>query len=612
MKAKAERAERYHEFEARRLRAEEEVRRRREEKARLYHAYEASREATAGKADDDGGLEASAAAAPVVDAPLASQTGGETAQPHATADASNPLGRPTPDVGSPAPPPAVGGPPPAAPASPAAHRPSSCLPSSAAGCSSSGPQLPVGEGEDLPPSLRPGGAFDKALQSGKQLPDATSAPVLSGYLEWQLRDIRIAYAQGRFADGKERTPAERFARALFPDILDWHRADPVLPFCLAVCEGFQECAGRWKADALTKYAAEPEVYEAIFRELIPLEFKEKLKSLQARWAYTTGSNPTAAEDWPVFLERLLAQRRRPLPGLSTGLQGLDDALGGLQGLTLLSGVAGVGKTSLALALALGALRQHPGIAVLLYSLEMSRTTILKRILCNYAGVDYRALVAAERSKADAERLEQAAEQLVKGVLPRLRIVGPEALPRPEGLTLKLLLDHRSDLLSQTKAGQALIVVDQFQHLDVPPDVLDDVKADRCRMSLLAAAQAQTRTTAHPEGDPFLVIARLCKDAGPTGLELADLLGSGDLGYIAGTVMFLEPAKVNSDPAAAAVPVVVRIAKGRDGVTRTTVPLLFDHTRSRFREPGKTNAKGKAGKAPASPLGLNPLAGGQEA
>jgi hypothetical protein len=58
-------------------------------------------------------------------------------------------------------------------------------------------------------------------------------------------------------------------------------------------------------------------------------------------------------------------------------------------------------------------------------------------------------------------------------------------------------------------------------------------------------------------------------------------------------------------------VVVRIAKGRDGVTHTTVPLIFDHTRSRFREPGKNKPKAKAGKAPAAPHGLNPLAGGQE-
>jgi hypothetical protein len=387
--------------------------------------------------------------------------------------------------------------------------------------------------------LRQGGAFEKALRRGKQLHLVEGATVRSRLLEGELDSIRRAYARGRLHDdGKVRTPERRFAHALLPEFRSRDSVDPVLPFCLATAAGFEKVAGSWKEDAWGRYSGDHEAYEAIFADLLPLEFRTARKALTDEQAYTSGSNPTAAGDWPVYRQHLYVRRKRPLQGVSTGLPSLDAALRGPRGLTLLSGVTGVGKTTLALAMAAAALRKHADLAVLYVSLEMSRTVLFDRLISLESGVPYCGLLAETYADADCQRLQAAEERLYREVLPRLRIVGPRSLPGPEGQILEPLLRHRSDLLLHARAGRALVVIDRFQDLIPPTDDADDVKADRRLMSLLAAAQHQTCTAAHPEGDPFVVISKVRKDAGPTGLESDDLLGSGDLGSTAGTVLFL--------------------------------------------------------------------------
>jgi hypothetical protein len=60
------------------------------------------------------------------------------------------------------------------------------------------------------------------------------------------------------------------------------------------------------------------------------------------------------------------------------------------------------------------------------------------------------------------------------------------------------------------------------------------------------------------------------------------MGSARLGYGAECVLLLEqPREV--DHASATVPLTLTVAKGRDGMMRSTIPLIFHHTQSRFIE-----------------------------
>ena len=73
-------------------------------------------------------------------------------------------------------------------------------------------------------------------------------------------------------------------------------------------------------------------------------------------------------------------------GIETGFAELDRATLGLDGLIVLGGIAGAGKTSLALQLAQGAC--GIGTPTIFYSLEMPRRAIFTKILNRLSKVDY--------------------------------------------------------------------------------------------------------------------------------------------------------------------------------------------------------------------------------
>ena len=93
------------------------------------------------------------------------------------------------------------------------------------------------------------------------------------------------------------------------------------------------------------------------------------------------------------LSELSANGGKTLPGLPTGFGVLDDKVNGLNksDLVLLAARPGMGKTSMALNLALNVARSS-GQAVAVFSLEMSREQLVTRILSNQATVENQRLV----------------------------------------------------------------------------------------------------------------------------------------------------------------------------------------------------------------------------
>ena len=118
------------------------------------------------------------------------------------------------------------------------------------------------------------------------------------------------------------------------------------------------------------------------------------------------------QDVMNHLAELTASGGKTLPGLPTGFGVLDDKMNGLNksDLVLLAARPGMGKTSMALNLALNVARSS-GQAVAVFSLEMSREQLVTRILSNQATVENQRLVTGNLREQDWVNIANAASIL---------------------------------------------------------------------------------------------------------------------------------------------------------------------------------------------------------
>jgi hypothetical protein len=459
--------------------------------------------------------------------------------------------------------------------------------------------------------LQPGGFLDQRLEATKQAAHGDAA-ALHGELTASVKKIREAaasptYYLSRYLD----FPPEVIPRSLVTFKNEHYQTDAVLRFCLGRRWHIEDKDGDLRTEALRAYLERPEQYDQALGDFLPADFRDEGHARAAAARFDRGAYPTAADDWPVYHRRLQRRRGQPLPGLSTGLPWLDRTFGGLRGLTFLGGGPGVGKSTLALFLAAHALRKHPDLGVLFYSLDMPKTVLYDRLLSMEAGVAYADLVAGapglEETLAGAER------GLLSNVLPRLRIAEQLSLQGKKSL-VQMIESDVNWLLGSDAVAEVLIVVDYFQLLPVPTDLAAGIDTDFYRVTSLQQVQEWSRTSQDPIGFPILAISEVRKgEYGRTEIGIGDLMGSARLGYGAGAVLLLE-----SDgelTGGTVVPVRLKVAKGRDGAVRTQIDLLFEHTRSRFREAPQSKSPkqgGKAGKGkPAAKPGpgqIDPLAG----
>ena len=113
---------------------------------------------------------------------------------------------------------------------------------------------------------------------------------------------------------------------------------------------------------------------------------------------------------PDVLDRLgeMYESENHLPGLSTGLSALDRKITGLNNsdLILLAARPGMGKTSMALNLALNVAKAVPK-TVAVFSLEMSREQLAARILSSAAMVENNRLKTGELRESDWDKIAEA-------------------------------------------------------------------------------------------------------------------------------------------------------------------------------------------------------------
>ncbi len=101
-----------------------------------------------------------------------------------------------------------------------------------------------------------------------------------------------------------------------------------------------------------------------------------------------------------------------IPGLSTGLRDLDSKINGLNksDLLLIAARPGMGKSSIALNIALSVAKQYKK-AVVIFNLEMSKEQLASRLLSNESFVDSQLLLTGKLSEEEWEKLGLAAAAL---------------------------------------------------------------------------------------------------------------------------------------------------------------------------------------------------------
>jgi replicative DNA helicase len=333
--------------------------------------------------------------------------------------------------------------------------------------------------------------------------------------------------------------------------------------------------------------AQERLAQALFDETTPAPdivalLEEEALRIQAALRDTTaGRLQWASALVPQVLADAESRRRQreetgsAVLGVTTGLTQLDHILGGLsEGLYLLAGPPGMGKTTLALQVAAAATKDVPVVVV---TFEHAPANLTLKLLCGRAGVNLRDV---QRGYADLAQLRHAAEAWAP-VAQRLAVVEGSSQ-----LTVAQVRAQARRAMRQHQAERCLVVVD---YLQVWAKVAEDLRGNfsvRERVDMLGGL---LRELALGLRSPVLALASQNRSAGNYGsgkgsAALDSLKESGDLEYAADVVLFLTEAQEHrATPPARAVELTV--AKNRHGDTGK-VGLIFRPDLGTMREEAK--------------------------
>ena len=334
-------------------------------------------------------------------------------------------------------------------------------------------------------------------------------------------------------------------------------------------------------------AAQEQLAQALFDEttsaldIVALLEEEALHIQAALRDTTAGWLQWASALVPQVLADAESRRRQreetgsAVLGVTTGLTQLDNILGGFsEGLYLLAGPPGMGKTTLALQVAAAATKDVP---VVIVTFEHAPANMTPKLLCARAGVNLRDV---QRGYADLAKLRHTAEAWTP-VAQRLAVVEGSSQ-----LTVAQVRAQARRAMRQHQAERCLIVVD---YLQVWAKVAEDLRGNfsvRERVDMLGGL---LRELALGLRSPVLALASQNRSAGNYGTgkgsaALDSLKESGDLEYAADVVLFLTEAQEHrATPPARAVELTV--AKNRHGDTGK-VGLIFRPDLGTMREESK--------------------------
>jgi replicative DNA helicase len=255
-------------------------------------------------------------------------------------------------------------------------------------------------------------------------------------------------------------------------------------------------------------------------------------------------------------------------GVPSGFTKLDKLLGGFQksDLIVLAARPGVGKTSLALNIAVNAAKRY-GQRVAFFSLEMSNEQLVQRLLAAETGINQQRLRLGEIQDHEWQMLVEAA-----GVLSDTLLFIDDT---PAMSALELRTKARR---LQAEFGLDLVIVDYLQLMR------SDARVEN-RVQEISYITRSLKSLARELEAPLLALSQLSRavesrsDHKPI---LSDLRESGSIEQDSDIVMFIyreELVKENTERKNIAD---IIVAKHRNGPT-DTVPLFFNKELTRFAE-----------------------------
>lgn len=258
---------------------------------------------------------------------------------------------------------------------------------------------------------------------------------------------------------------------------------------------------------------------------------KKVDKLEDFFAVTSTTR-AAGEVGRVVLDTIYREQELKAAGqspqLGTGIDEFDRSLGGLYRgeLLVLAGRPSMGKTALALHMALGAARQ--GKRVCFFSLEMTERQLISRLLCMLSNVEPDKLRFKQLLAEDCDKLNQAATELDRMPLYLNYCSGCTF----EEIRAKTLATHRRQPFD-------LIIVDYLNLVNVVSgsrsdmrDTMDLALGDVCRRLKNLAMEADVA------GVVLAQLNRNCEARTDHVPVMSDLRNSGEIEQIADSVAFV--------------------------------------------------------------------------
>jgi replicative DNA helicase len=277
----------------------------------------------------------------------------------------------------------------------------------------------------------------------------------------------------------------------------------------------------------------------------------------------------------------LYKQSREVTGLATHYVVLDQMTSGLQKgeLIIIAARPSMGKTALAINIAQNAAITSKA-TVAVFSLEMSKESLLRRMLSSQSGVDQRKLQTGFLGRDDHGKLQHALEQLVEA---RLFIDDSAGISLAE-------MRAKARRLKQNAGGLDLIVVDYLQLMSATLPSAGGKRYEN-RTQEVAAISRGLKALAKELDVPVMAVSQLSRASERRGDDkrpmLSDLRESGSIEQDADVVAFIhresyynrDEEMSDSDKARSE----IILAKQRNGPTGT-VHLNFNSNCTRFSNP----------------------------
>jgi replicative DNA helicase len=313
---------------------------------------------------------------------------------------------------------------------------------------------------------------------------------------------------------------------------------------------------------------------ADFQQLLE-ETQSRLDEIRA--SRTQQQDITLRQAIPALLERMQIERHRSsaLLGLSSGISSMDTMTRGYQPgeLTLIGSRSGVGKSCLMTQTALS--NCTTGIPVAVYSLEMSRQQILRRIIAAHARVPFPRVADPKwATEVEMAAMNTAAHQIAEWPL----LIVDESALFIEKLTALARLAIRRE-------GVKLICVDYVQ-------IVSATGRDE-RLRVAAVSRGLTRL-AKDEGVPVMALSQLARpDRSSINRRpaMSDLRESSQLENDAHTIVLLHR-EWDDDEGRLSSNAELIVAKQRSGETGA-VPLRFNRRSLTFEPQQAADAQRRA-------------------